>query len=286
MLTTPLQSRRWPLGLVSNCWKIQLEAGDELSTLISQAEEIGLSVIELRQTCLGTYEDGPDFMPNATRLANLAKRFPGVQFNIALSLPCFGGELRADHPMMIAGRNAAVALAGSRTPHLRLVDLQTSLEQFTFSTIDRAASGLANLMPAMKEVGGILSIEHARQPWSWFCSVMTAARSRIGQDAKRLQLCFDPCNLLLTEPVDQVSRIVDTVDLSTLSMIHLKQRLGGLIQPELAAGDLGWTELIGLLASRNYQGPILFEVAAHSNVWSHLKAAIDRFFSKGFLQNW
>ena len=277
MFAPSLSRCHWPLGLVSNCWKTQLDAGIDLDSLIAQAERCGLSVVELRQTCLGTYEIGPDYAPDAVLLAGLASQFPNVQFNIALSLPCLGGGLSVDNSMFITGINAAVALAGTRVPHLRLVDLQTPSGQFTADTVDRVAQGIAKLMPAILDVGGILSIEHARQPWNWFRSAFSEARLRLGKNAEHLQLCFDPCNLLLTEPIEQVSEIVGSVELSTLSMIHVKQRRDGLIQPDLAEGDLDWPLLIGLLTSRGYQGPILFEIAPHSNVWSHLNSAINQF---------
>ena len=145
MIDSPLSHRRWPLGLVSNCWKLQLDAGAELDALIAEAEWRGLSVIELRQTSLGVYEEGPNFIPNAARLADLSKQFPCVQFNIALSLPCLSGNLSPDDPMFVAGRNAAAALAGQREPHLRLVDLQTRPDQCTAESIEQAARGLVDL---------------------------------------------------------------------------------------------------------------------------------------------
>ena len=278
MTASPLYHHRWPLGLVSNCWKTQLEDGVELDLLIAEAELRGLSVIELRQSSIGTYEEGPSCIPNAARLANLSKRFPRVQFNIALSLPCLSGNLSPDEPMFVAGRNTAVALAGSREPHLRLVDLQTRPDQSTAESVDQAANCLAELTQSLIEIGGMLSIEHARQPWSWFCTVMSAARLRLGNDAGRLRLCFDPCNLLLTESAVEVECIVESVEPQDISMIHIKQRRDGQIQPDVADGDLDWVNLINVISQRGYTGPILFEVAPHADSWSHLSDVMNRYF--------
>ena len=44
------------LGIVSNCWKIQLDRGQTLDVLIEQAVRQGLRAVELRQGCLGEYE--------------------------------------------------------------------------------------------------------------------------------------------------------------------------------------------------------------------------------------
>ncbi|MCX7419226.1 MAG: hypothetical protein NT013_06770 [Planctomycetia bacterium] len=278
MLASSLNRRRWPLGLVSNCWKTQLDAGVALDWLIDEAEQRGLSVIELRQTCIGDYEDGSSFTPNATRLTDLQKRFPQIQFNIALSLPCFSGRFLSDDLLFIAGKNAAVALAGSHIPHLRLVDLQTPTDQYTTESVEHAACRLREMTLSLKEVGGILSIEHAWQPWSWFCAVLSAARKRLENDAELLRLCFDPCNLLLTEPIGDIDHIVASIELSGLSMIHLKQRRNGKIQPDLTVGDLDWPSLIGQFVAREYYGPILFEIAPHTDLWSHLDDAMIQYF--------
>ncbi len=278
MLASLLNRSRCSLGLVSNCWKTQLDAGVNLDSLITEAEQRGLSVIELRQTCLGTYEEGPSFLPNAVRLADLSQRFPSIQFNIALSFPCLSGNLSPDDPLFVAGINAAVALGGPHEPHLRLVDLQTQPDQCTAESVERAASCLSELTHSLMKVGGILSIEHARQPWTWFRSIMLAARARLGKNADQLRLCFDPCNLLLTEPVQEVTGVVASVELSELSMIHLKQRRDGQIQPDFTDGDLDWPGLINLLATRGYNGPILFEIAPHADVWLHLNDAVSRYF--------
>lgn len=279
MIESPLNRRHWPLGLVSNCWKVQLDDGAKLNSLIAEAEQRGLSVIELRQTSLGVYEVGPSFIPNAARLADLSKRFPRIQFNIALSLPCLSGNLSPDDPMFVAGRKAAAVLAGQRDPHLRLVDLQTRPDQCTAESVDQAAYCLFNLTQSLTEIGGMLSIEHARQPWSWFSNVMSATRQRLRSDAGRLRLCFDPCNLLLMESVEDVERIVESVEPLEISMIHLKQRRDGQIQPDVADGDLDWMSLINVIFQREYSGPILFEVASHADVWSNLSDATNRYFN-------
>ena len=280
MTTSPVNRPLPRLGLVSNCWKVQLEAGIELDALIAEAERCGLSAIELRQTCLGAYEAGPNCVPNAARLADLPQRFPHIQFNIALSLPCLSGDLSPDDPMFVAGKNAAVALAGQHAPHLRLVDLQTRPEQCTTDAIARAAQNLAELTQSLIAIGGLLSIEHARQSWRWFSAVMTATRQRLGHNANQLRLCFDPCNLLLTEAVPAVEAIVESVTPEEVSMIHIKQRRDGQIQPDVAEGDLDWPSQLNVLVRRGHTVPILFEVAPHADVWRHLNDAKQTYFTE------
>lgn len=273
-------NRPWPLGLVSNCWKVQLDSGVELDSLIADAVRRGLTVIELRQGSLGKYEVGAECVPQADRLAELARRFPSVRFNMALSLPCLSGELSRDDPLFLAGRAAAMALAGQQTPHLRLVDLQTRPEQCSPSSVEATACGVIELTEAMTDIEGILSIEHSRQPWPWLDSVMQSAWQPLAERRSRLRLCFDPCNLLLTEPIDNVAGIVESVRPDDVSMIHVKQRRGGQVQPDVGDGDLDWRMLLEKLRRRGHSAPVLFEIAPHVDVWANLDSGLARLFGE------
>ena len=51
------------VGLVSNCWKTQLEQGQDLVELLDRAGERGLRAIELRQGCLGRFETAGEQQP-------------------------------------------------------------------------------------------------------------------------------------------------------------------------------------------------------------------------------
>ncbi len=278
MTSVTVSDSPWPLGLVSNCWKVQLDSGSGLDSLIAEAVQRELTVIELRQGSLGEYEAGPNCVPQADRLSELIRRFPQVLFNVALSLPCLSGELSREESLFLAGRSAAMALANGQPPHLRLVDLQTRPEQCLESSVEAAARGLVELTEAMIEVEGFLSIEHSRQPWPWFDSVMNAARRRLGKRGSRLRLCFDPCNLLLTERAEEVAGIVELVQPKAVSMIHVKQRKNGQVQPHVGDGDLDWPRLLGTLRLRGHVGPVLFEIAPHVDVWANLESAVARLF--------
>ena len=268
----------WPLGLVSNCWRVQLENGIPLGALIAEAVRRRLTVIELRQGSLGEFESGPQHVPDAVRLADLGRQFPEVQFNVAIAGPYLSGSVSGSDALFAAGRDAALALANGRPPHLRLVDLQTQPEQCSASSVEVAAHGLVELTESMLEVAGILSVEHARQPWPWFDSVMHAARQQLGERSSLLRLCFDPCNLLLTERAQDVADIVESVEPRDVSMIHVKQRRDGQVQPNVGDGDLDWPNLLATLRRRGHAGPVLFEIAPHVDVWTNLEQGIARLF--------
>ena len=117
------------LGLVSNCWRLQLLEGALLDALIGEAAERGFRFVELRQTCLGGFEHGDECIPDAVELARLPDQFPEVHFDLAVSLPYFSHANVIQDPLFAAAKRAACVLAGSHKPHLRLVDLNTTAEQ-------------------------------------------------------------------------------------------------------------------------------------------------------------
>jgi hypothetical protein len=273
----------WPLGVVSNCWRIQLEAGVDLDLLIEEAVRRGFRAVELRQTCLGKYEFGSQCLPRPDRLSELAPRFPAVRFNLAMNLPCLGGAMKRNSPLFVAGRAAASAVAWGKQPHLRLVDLQTRPEQQSDLTVDAAAAGLVELVESIIEARGCLSIENSVQPWPWFRAVMDEARTRLGENASRLRCCLDPCNLLETECAEEVPAIVESLSPDEVSLIHVKQRRDGQLQPDVSQGDLEWPDLLETLHHRGHVGPVLFETLPHIDVWRHLDASIAHLFGRSQL---
>lgn len=277
------ESAECVLGIVSNCWKVQLDNGTSLETLVEQAVDEGFRAVELRQGCLGEYES--IVMPDGSadndceRFTALSQRFRGVSFNLAVSLPCFGGHLRGDDPRFRAAFAAAHALAPSRSPHLRLVDTQTRTPRLSADAISEAGKVIADMTNTLVNAGGQLSVEHAYQCWDDFWSAMQQARRHLGSSALQLRCCFDPCNLLLTEPPASIGSIVDSVVPDDVSMIHLKQRREGQIQPDVARGDLDWPQLLQSLQRRGHRGPWLFEVAPDVAIWQNLRRSANYFGS-------
>ncbi len=270
------------LGIVSNCWKVQLDEGQTLKELIDEAARRGFGAIELRQGFLGEYES---CVANAqcsagarSELADLSSQFPAVEFNLAVSLPIFGGPPLDDDARFVGAMSASMALARDGRPHLRLVDTETRIPKLNDDQVAQAGAALAAMTRLLVIVDGFLSIEHAYQSWSDFWSTFQQARRELDHAAARLRCCFDPCNLLLTESLTTVPEVVQLIRPGDVSMIHLKQRAGGQIQPEVAAGDLDWALLMRMLLGQDHQGPWLFEVAPHSDIWGNLDRSIRRLF--------
>ncbi|MBU0730072.1 MAG: hypothetical protein KKA70_10040, partial [Proteobacteria bacterium] len=81
------------LGAISNSWKLQLSNHD-LKKLVQDAQTCGARQIELRQTCLGDYEtgDGEAWRPATQKLAEMARAFPQLSFNLAIEWSCLSRE--------------------------------------------------------------------------------------------------------------------------------------------------------------------------------------------------
>jgi sugar phosphate isomerase/epimerase len=256
------------LGIVSNCWRAQLERGADLDALIRQAWDRGYRAVELRQGSLGAYESAVGLVPNAGALEHLAASFPGISFNIALSLPFLGRNDSTADDTFAAGVRAACAVATSSRPHLRLVDLQTSGREVTIIPPDSMGQRVADLAHELAEVGGTLSIENASQPLGTLLSILDAGRQRLGADGGCLQLCFDPCNLARSD--GQAKCFPERIQKHDLALVHLKQTRSGVPHPTLAEGDVDWRMFLRALKDMGYEGPALFEIAPHANIWRHL----------------
>ncbi len=259
------------LGLVSNCWRQQLDSGVSLETLISRAAESGYQTIELRQTCLGRFEDPQSFLPRTKALLDLPQGFPELRFDLALAFPFLDpANPGPKDPLFDLGVEAAGALSGRFHPHLRLVDLDTSDEQLASVPLPDLAARLAELARRLIQTGGLLSLEHARQPWGVFLSLVLEARQLLGEDAPGLRICYDPANLLAASDAPKPIQVVRGLAPETLSMLHLKQFRGREFQQLVGPGEIDWQSQISVLKSRGYTGPALFEIDAHSRIWEHL----------------
>ena len=259
------------LGLVSNCWRQQLVEGVSLEKLISRAAESGYRAIELRQTCLGRFEDPQTFLPRSEALRHLPQAFPALRFDLAIAFPFLDPvNPGSPDPLFVAGVEAAVALSGSFDPHLRLVDLDTTDEQLASVPLPDLAARLATLARSLIRVGGLLSLEHARQPWGVFQTLVLEARRLLDEDAPGLKICYDPANLLAASDSPEPTQVVQGLTPESLSMLHLKQFRGDEFQEQVGPGEIDWRSQISVLKSHGYTGPALFGIDAHPRIWEHL----------------
>lgn len=258
------------LGIVSNCWKAQLADGIELEALLETAREQGYQAIELRQGALGSYERGAEPRPDVSALAQLPQRFPDLRFNIALAMSYLNPTVTAADELFQLGIAAAKALAGASSTHLRLVDLATTPEQARSAPEAEAVDRLAELAAALSEAGGMLSLENSRQDWRRFLSMVRGARERLGSRASALKLCFDACNLLQAADHPDPALAVRELTPRMTAMIHFKQASGGVTLPLVTEGDIDWRAQMAHWRTVGYDGPALFEIAPHADVWQHL----------------
>lgn len=266
------------LGLVSNCWKIQLDAGASLFSLVGRASEEGFRFVELRQGCLGDCEDSDTRLPDADLLKGLAQDFPGITFDLAVELPFFFEPIDVTSPAVSAMLDGARSLASDERPaHLRIVDLvsksvpnarsasdEKKLE-FRLKDVVESMRNLSNELPA-----GLVSVEHSIQPWTDFRTLFELMKSQNEAPGASPRICYDPCNLWLTNDGTHANKITESLPVEWLSMVHLKQRVAGSISVRLEPGDVDWPQQLALLALAGYAGPYLFETAPSEDVWQCL----------------
>ncbi len=256
-------------GIVSNCWQRQLEWGTALEDLLSQALDRGFYAVELRQTCLGSFEEPEGFVPKVSALGRLADRFRSIRLDLALAFPFLGPGGVGEDSLFQIGVDAARALSGCFHPHLRLVDLTTTGEMLQGNEL-RIAHQVVRLVEPMADAGGWLSLEHSRQPWTRFTRVLDEACRLLGNRSDHLRLCYDPANLLFASDRPDPSHVVRSLDVSNLSMVHLKQFRAGEHQTSIEDGEIDWEAQITGLARHGYSGPALFEVRPDEPIWRNL----------------
>ena len=262
-------------GIVSNCWRSQLLEGIHLLELLHQAAERRFKIIELRQTCLGRYEQSPDHVPDATALLELPKCFPQLTFIVAVAFPFFSADADPHHPLLRAAVDAAEAVAGPGAPQLRLVDPTAIHQQADPPRLERAAQNVAQLTEILVKRGGVLSLENSRQPWKYLRALLNRARMLLGPNSAYLRLCYDPCNLALASKTPLFDRTTQSLRVSELSTIHSKQLRKGRLQPTVCDGDVDWSQQLTTLTSLGFPGPLLFELAPDDNIWAHLRRSED-----------
>lgn len=262
-------------GLVSNVWKTELDEGTSLRDLISQAVQRNFLTIELRQTCQGEFETANDHRPLPELLALLPEEFPGVRFNVALCVPFLSDSFRPTDAMFEAGRMAAVAVAGSAPPHLRLVDLHTADQTFCSSTTESIARNIQSQAQAMRDVDGFLSIEHSLQSWKPFHAVFQETRVLLGRDSDRLKLCYDPCNLLMSPDQPNLEDVTRSLTAAELSMVHIKQRDADRVLDDVRDGRVDWTAQFAVLRQIGFRDPFLFEVNSSVELWECLQRSVE-----------
>jgi hypothetical protein len=266
------------LGLVSNCWKIQLDAGASLFNLVGRASEEGFRFVELRQGCLGDCEDSESRLPRVDSLNRLAQDFPEITFDLAVELPLFFEPTDVASSVVSIMLEGARALASvGRPPHLRIVDLVSKSvpnsrsasdekkSEFRVEDVVESLRNLSNELPA-----GLVSVEHSFQPWSGFRKLFELTKSQSDASGASPRICYDPCNLWLTNDGIHAHEITGSLPVEWLSMVHLKQRVAGAISVRLEPGDVDWPQQLALLKAASYAGPYLFETAPSEDVWQCL----------------
>ena len=256
------------MGVVSNCWHCQLGEGISLEKLVAKALEHNYRAIELRQSYLGSFEDGGKHFPRVEALASLPRQFPEIRFNLALAFPFLNPkECDPTDPLFVTGVEAAQALSGRFFPHLRLVDLATTEEMLVGGT-QEAVIKMADLARSLGRVHGVLSLEHSRQPWNLFSVLVTQARHLLLEE-QELGVCYDPANLLLAPDRPNPNQVVRSMELEALSMVHIKQFRGVEFQVKVGPGEIDWQTQIAVLKSANFDGPALFEIRPDQAIWSY-----------------
>ena len=259
-------------GAISNSWRLQLEAQD-LGDLVQQAQGHGAHHVELRQTCLGSYEsgEGMEWRPVMSRLQELVDRFPNLTFDLAMALPSITQEIDPQGELFQSAL-AAAKLVGGSSPHLRTVDSGAFDKAWeTPSDIPESAYGLVGLAEEAARQGVILSLENSGQPIGSMALLIDQVRARLSPEAAQgLGLCPDPTNQLRRFPETNPLGDLDSLPLDMIKIVHFKQARDGNAHPTVDTGDLDCLEMQRVLENKGYQGQAIMEIPPAHQVFENL----------------
>jgi sugar phosphate isomerase/epimerase len=262
-------------GAITNSWRQQLD-GQDLADLVQEAQARGARHVELRQTCLGQYEqgEGEHWRPVLPRLARLVQAFPVLTFDLAMAWPCLTQHTdSAGEPFQAALQGAR--LVGGPTPHLRLVDPTAfDLAWETPAEIPHAALSVADLAREAARQGVILSMENSGQPIRSMALVVRAARARLTPDeGQYLGLCPDPTNQLRRYPDSDPLAELEALPADMIKIVHFKQARSGRAHPSVDTGDLNCARMLQILEAKGFQGPAIMEIPSDERVFDHLASS-------------
>lgn len=251
-------------------------ADQDLSDLVKQAQQQGSKHVELRQTCLGGYEqgEGNDWRPVLPKMQTLVDGFPQLTFDLAMAMPCLSQQIDPKGEYFQAALEGAKMVGGS-SPHLRTVDPSPFEQVWTKSEdIPETALGLVELTREAARQGVILSMENSAQPISSMALLVGEIRSRLPEaEGKFLGLCPDPTNQLRRFPDTDPIADLDALPLDMIKIVHFKQARDGKPHPTVDTGDLDCISMLQVLENKGYQGQAIMEIPSHEDVFDNLSAS-------------
>ena len=262
-------------GAITNSWRLQL-ADRDLNSLIEEARSRGARHVELRQTCLGDCEtgEGADWRPVLPKLQAVVDAFPDMTFDLAMAYPCLTQKAEPAGEQFQAALEAA-KLVGKDTPHLRMVDPNTTDQPWEQADhLPEEALGLADLAREAARQGVILSVENSGQPLRSMALLTRQARSRLtAKEGSYLGLCPDPTNQLRRHPDSDPLAELEALPLDMVKIVHFKQARHGAAIPSVDTGDLDCIQMREILERNGYDGPAVMEIPPDQQVFENLESS-------------
>ena len=264
------------LGAISNSWKLQLSNHD-LEKLVQDAQTRGARQIELRQTCMGNCEtgDGETWRPAIQKLAEMARAFPQLSFNLAIEWSCLSRETDPRGEQFQSVLQAAKVL-NAKAPQLRLVD-RTSYDVAWTDERQVPAMALGQVADLTRETfrhGVVLSIENVGQTIAGMTLLVRMVRDRLPKNAGRfLGICPDPANQLPHYPNSDPVAEIELTPPDFLKIVHFKQTREGKSHPTIGSGDVDCLRQMRVLQKIGYRGAIVMEIPPHERVMENLSAS-------------
>jgi len=232
-----------------------------LKDIIEFGERNGLEAIELREGCVEDY--------GGEALCQLSQEHENISFTYAIKNDCLNPQ---DEEKVREAVELAASL--SRKPILRLMAdgeiIKNEKRRYTSEERARIADKLKIYAKIATQQGVMLGLENAREPFEDIKNIIEQVGSAM------VGLTFDPGNLtsIAIEKGDPL-RALESLKVSDIKLVHLKQTINGEPQTYLSEGDIDLKKLLDRLNSMRYEGIVCLEPKAGKGCREALKSSIN-----------
>jgi len=139
---------------------------------------------------------------------------------------------------------------------------------------------------SLSDINGILSLENSGQVGMW--KNIWYIISTVKQHRDNIKLCYDPVNVLSSEPIftkdlHKLTPYAPTAQglkfipwtSDDIAIFHIKQKKNLKVLDVVNEGDVDWDLQLDMLKEINYRGPICFEMAPSEAIFDNIKSSLD-----------
>jgi len=185
--------------------------------------------------------------------------FPDIEFNLALQLPYLNGTVTDKDTVFKKGLETVKRISQftNKRPHLRIVDPFTRSQSIP-EKLNDTCKNIGLMAQSLSDINGILSLENSGQVGMW--KNIWYIISTVKQHRDNIKLCYDPVNVLSSEPIftkdlHKLTPYAPTAQglkfipwtSDDIAIFHIKQKKNLKVLDVVNEGDVDWDLQLDML---------------------------------------